>query len=115
MQAKKSLGQHFLTSPAALAKIIAAADITRNDTVLEIGPGKGVLTEALLAQAKKVVAIEKDARLIPYLKEKFKTEIERGVLELLEEDILDFDPASLPLYKLVANIPYYITRAILQT
>jgi len=118
MRAKKSLGQHFLASPAALSKIVEAANISSNDVVLEIGPGKGVLTEKLLERAKNVIAIEKDRELISYLKEKFSKEINNGTLSLVHEDILNFDPSSSLLspnpYLLVANIPYYITGAILE-
>ena len=118
MKAKKHLGQHFLKSDGALRKIIAAANLTSDDTVLEIGPGTGALTELLVLNAKKVIAVEKDRELIPVLEEKFAKEIREGRLQLLEEDVLDFDPAllkkELKKYKLVANIPYYITGAIIE-
>lgn len=119
MRAKKSLGQHFLKSQSALQKIHDAADIADTDIVLEVGPGTGALTELLVASAKKVIAIEKDRDLIPILEEKFATEIKTGKLELLQADILDFDPAVARKdltsgYKLVANIPYYITGAIIE-
>jgi len=116
--AKKSLGQHFLNSKTAIDAIVCAADISKGDTILEIGPGKGVLTEKLLAFAKHVIAIEKDGRLIDLLKEKFAKEIHEGRLTLVHEDILEFDPSRHKLkalnYKLVANIPYYITGKILR-
>lgn len=116
---KKSLGQHFLKSEGALKKIRDAADVTGSDIVLEIGPGLGALTAELLFAAGKVVAIEKDRDLIPHLEEKFSGEIKRGKLEILEEDVLDFDPNVMSFYndftyKVVANIPYYITGAILE-
>lgn len=116
---KKSLGQNFLKSKQALSQIVEAADITANDIVLEIGPGKGVLTEKLLFFGGKVVAVEKDRELIEVLKEKFKSEIENNRLDLIEGDILEFDPKVLSFYKdltykVVANIPYYITGAILR-
>ena len=76
MKAKKSLGQNFLKSKAAVAAMVAAGDISKNDTVVEIGPGRGVLTEALLERAGRVLAIEKDAGLAEFLREKFATEIE---------------------------------------
>ena len=118
MKKKKSLGQHFLKSKAVLTSIRDVSDITAEDVVLEIGPGEGVLTEILLLFAAKVVAIEKDSRLIPYLQNKFSKQIKSEKLELLEKDILDFDPEvfefyDLP-YKVVANIPYYITGQILR-
>lgn len=117
MYAKKSLGQNFLRNTAALLDMVKAGDIQEGDTVLEIGPGEGVLTEKLLAQGARVVAIEKDARLIPILKERFKHEIETGKLFLREADILLLAPEELSLpnhWKLIANIPYYITGAIME-
>jgi 16S rRNA (adenine1518-N6/adenine1519-N6)-dimethyltransferase len=101
---KKHLGQHFLKS----------------NIVLEIGPGTGALTALLLASAKQVIAIEKDRELIPLLQEKFATEIANGTLQLIEADVLNFDPSvlantlSAKTYKLIANIPYYITGAIIE-
>ncbi|HTH93575.1 MAG TPA: 16S rRNA (adenine(1518)-N(6)/adenine(1519)-N(6))-dimethyltransferase RsmA [Candidatus Paceibacterota bacterium] len=118
MKAKKSLGQHFLTSKSALEKICQAGDIRNSDTILEIGPGTGVLTEGLLARAGKVIAVEKDTELIPLLEEKFSDELSSKKLTILQEDILNFDPSSrrssLLGYKVVANIPYYITGAIIE-
>ncbi|MEK7652749.1 MAG: 16S rRNA (adenine(1518)-N(6)/adenine(1519)-N(6))-dimethyltransferase RsmA [Patescibacteria group bacterium] len=119
MKAKKSLGQHFLNSKSILNIIRDAADVTAKDIVLEIGPGKGSLTEILTMFAGKVVAVEKDRELIGHLKEKFKEAIKYNRLEILEEDILDFDPNIISFYKdfnykVVANIPYYITGAILR-
>jgi 16S rRNA (adenine1518-N6/adenine1519-N6)-dimethyltransferase len=114
MFAKKSLGQNFLKSKAALRAMIEAAGISAENIILEIGPGKGALTEALLEQNVQVVAIEKDARLIGVLQEKFKEKIANGQLQILHDDALAFDPATLlsptnTSYKIVANIPYYIT------
>lgn len=121
MKAKKSLGQHFLTSQSAITKIRDAANIVADDIVLEIGPGTGILTEALLgSSAKKVIAVEKDRDLLPLLEEKFAAQISAGKLEILEKDILNFDTDSFAAtlapntYKLVANIPYYITGAIIE-
>ena len=117
-RAKKSLGQHFLRSKSAIHAIVAAGFVSGGDTVLEIGPGEGVLTEALLETGAKVVAVEKDRDLIPILTERFAEVIESGQLVLIEADILDFDPKAHGLlkgeYKLVANIPYYITGAIFE-
>ena len=116
--AKKSLGQHFLRSKGALVKIVGAAKLSSSDTVLEVGPGEGVLTELLIQSAGKVIAVEKDDRLIPILQEKFATEIASGRLELLHADILDIDTKRFTLnatrFKLVANIPYYITGALIR-
>lgn len=118
MYAKKSLGQHFLTSTAARAHMIDAADVNGDDIVVEIGPGRGFLTESLLLFAGKVIALEKDMGMIPVLSEKFKKYIESDRLEILERDVLEFDPAVLSFYnhsyKVVANIPYYITGAIIK-
>lgn len=114
MYAKKSLGQHFLRSEKALSQIIEAGEIKQDDVVLEIGPGEGVLTERLLALSGKVVAIEKDRELIPKLTERFAEKIKSGKLEILEKDVLEFDPKDLKKYKLIANIPYYITGAIFE-
>lgn len=114
--AKKSLGQHFLRSSRALDAIIEAGDVQENDVVLEIGPGEGVLTKRLLEAGASVLAVEKDDDLFSELKSKFSKEILTGKLILRHEDILDFDFAT-PIaarYKLIANIPYNITGAILE-
>lgn len=110
---KKSLGQHFLRSKSVLQKIIDAGEIESTDTILEVGPGEGILTEKLLGEAKKVIAIEKDKRSVELLKKKFEKYIEAGRLILVEEDILK---AELPKsrYKVVANIPYYISGALIR-
>ena len=98
--------------------MIAAAEIEPNELVLEIGPGEGVLTEELLRAGAKVVAVETDARCILLLEERFVLEIENGMLALLEGDIRNEDVVERLFhkellgkesYKLVANIPYYIT------
>lgn len=152
-KAKKSLGQNFLKSEPALKKIIEAGEISSEDIILEIGPGKGVLTKKLLEKAGLVFAVEKDKNLIEFLQEKFSEEIKDGKLILTEEDILEFTSVSeifnfnakqnilertlgsrdgdgqrkslakdfrgepenvLRSYKLIANIPYNITGAILK-
>jgi 16S rRNA (adenine1518-N6/adenine1519-N6)-dimethyltransferase len=135
IRAKKSLGQHFLNSPSVLAKIIAAAKLQpggrsqTGETVLEIGPGTGVLTEALLEaggsagggsrsdSGARVIAVEKDHIAFEFLKIKFDEAIRAGRLKLIEGDILDERiDANIPndKFALVANIPYYITGAILE-
>src|SRR3989344_168888 len=118
MRPKKSLGQNFLTSAQIARDIVEAGDVTADDIILEIGPGKGILTKDLLTFAGKVVAIEKDSELVSYLNVKFSKEISSGKLEILEKDILDFDPKIMGFYelgyKVIANIPYYITGQILR-
>lgn len=155
---KKSLGQNFLKSEKALRDIRDAADPNADDLILEIGPGLGALTETLLPFPAKIIAIEKDDTLSLILAEKFRDEIRAGKLEILNRDILEFDPEVLrfyeegavrpPLregvggvsellqnqntipsllprdtppkqegiqrYKIVANIPYNITGAIIR-
>ena len=117
-RAKKSLGQNFLKSMVALNKIIEAGEIKPNDIILEIGPGKGALTEKLLEKAGYVIAIEKDKDLYELLKIKFEKEIQNKKLILINDDCLKFNPESYKLkansYKLIANIPYNITGAILK-
>ena len=118
IRAKKSLGQNFLNSKAVARDIVHAAELTPNETVLEIGPGKGFLTAELLLSGSHVIAVEKDDRMIPLLQEKFATEIQNKQFVLLHGDIIELlNEGSLPLpkqYKLVANIPYYLTGYILR-
>ena len=113
-KAKKSLGQNFLKSQPALRKIIEAGEIKPDDMILEIGPGKGALTKKLLENSGIVIAIEKDRELFGLLKDKFEKEIENKKLILVNEDILEFDTDKLQNYKIIANIPYNITGAILK-
>ena len=115
-RAKKSLGQNFLKSLPALNKIIEAGEVSINDTILEIGPGKGVLTAKLLEKAGKVIAVEKDRELLELLKVKFAEEINSERLMLVQGDILKFQITNYELrsYKVIANIPYNITGAILK-
>ncbi len=119
MFAKKSLGQHFLIAPQIIKKTVDAANVSKKDTVLEIGPGNGALTRELLLQAGKVIAVEKDGELVEKLKEIFKKEIHDGLLEVIHDDILECDLSTLSLidgeYKVVANIPYYITGILIRT
>jgi 16S rRNA (adenine1518-N6/adenine1519-N6)-dimethyltransferase len=116
--AKKSLGQHFLTNKSYLRAIADAAVLRKGDTVVEIGPGKGSLTSELLRRNVQVVAVEKDHHLIPFLEEAFAEQIKSGQLTIVETDALDFEPSGYKLeagtYKLIGNIPYYITGALLQ-
>jgi len=105
---KKSLGQHWLHDKATLNYIVDSADITPDDTVLEIGPGTGTLTTKLLDCGAKVIAVEKDRKLAANL-DKHKN------LRVVPGDILAFDTGQLPVgYKVVANIPYYLTSNLLR-
>lgn len=115
---KKSLGQNFLTSDVVPRWMSDAASLTKEDTVLEIGPGTGMLTRALLARAGKVIAIETDTRAVAVLKETFATELARGQLTLILADIRDISLPDIGLeshsYKVVANIPYYLSGFLLR-
>ncbi len=111
---KKSLGQNFLVDPTHRARIVDAADLTRDDTVLEIGPGPGVLTELIAAAAGQVIAVELDDRLIPFLRDRFAA---HPNVAIVHGDILKLDPGVLAEgkpYKVVANLPYYITSAVIR-
>lgn len=115
MKAKKSLGQNFLRSPVILKKIVEAGELQAGEVVLEIGPGKGALTEKLLDAGAKVVAVEKDNELYSALELALEQEVKSGNLTLQEHDILEFDPVTLDQpYKVIANIPYNITGAIIK-
>jgi 16S rRNA (adenine1518-N6/adenine1519-N6)-dimethyltransferase len=110
---KQSLGQNFLYDEGLLARIVAAADLSSGDAVLEIGPGLGALTRQLAQAAGRVVAVELDDRLLPVLR--YELEPFANV-EIIHGDILSFDPTSRfdgP-FVVVANVPYYITGAILR-
>lgn len=118
---KKGLGQNFLIDPAHRSHIVAAAELTPDDTVLEVGPGPGVLTELIAAQAGRVIAVELDDRLIPFLRQRFA---DQPHVTIVHGDILKLDigaqvlgadrdrpPIPSPRYKVIANLPYYITSA----
>ena len=111
MPTNKSLGQHWLKDRGVLADIADDANITKDDVVLEIGPGLGTLTSELLRRAKSVVAVEYDAELARKLPGQFPGKN----LPVINDDILTFDLSSLPAgYKVVANVPYYITSKIVE-
>lgn len=115
MRAKKSLGQNFLMHAAIADRITDAAQLSPSDTVLEIGPGTGMLTRALLARAARVIAIEADDELEPQLRETFAPEIAEGRLTLIHGDAREVVPETIrEPYALVANIPYYITGELLR-
>lgn len=143
--AKKSLGQNFLKSERALSDMVEAGDIQSGETIIEIGPGKGALTTRLIERIKEIngntktkdnqtrlICIEKDDRLIPFLEDMYKKEIESGILKIIHGDIIEIlnnkeqirtiiggasskeveiGHKTRP-YKIIANIPYYITGLI---
>jgi 16S rRNA (adenine1518-N6/adenine1519-N6)-dimethyltransferase len=122
LQLTKSLGQNFLHDGNQLRRIVKAAELHADDQVLEVGPGLGPLTEALLDAAGHVLAIEKDARLVRILRERFKSELENVTadgkprLELLEADalqVLQHANTDWTGWKLVANLPYTVASPIL--
>jgi 16S rRNA (adenine1518-N6/adenine1519-N6)-dimethyltransferase len=109
------LGQNFLKDPVVLEKIIQSSDIHDVDFVMEIGPGEGVLTERLARSGKRIIAIELDDRLIPILQNKF---FSLANVAIIHADILKINLPELigsaEKYKLIANIPYYITSPIIR-
>jgi 16S rRNA (adenine1518-N6/adenine1519-N6)-dimethyltransferase len=109
----KGLGQNFLIDAHVLEKIIDEADIKPTDTILEVGPGIGTLTQKLAEHGGKIVAVEKDKKMIEVLKETLK---DFKNVEILDDDILKLDPKPYTLnpYKLVANIPYYLTSPLIR-
>lgn len=108
---RKSLGQHWLTDAASLQAMCDAAAVTADDTVLEIGPGLGTLTELLVARASQVVAVELDHQLAQQLLYRVKADN----LAVTEQNILEYDLTQLPAgYKVVANIPYYLTSNLIR-
>lgn len=122
LRPRKSLGQHFLADETYLRRIVAAADLSASDTVLEIGPGPGNLTRLLAERAGRVLAVELDDSLIPLL---WQTFADAPHVHIIHGDILQLEPGSLlmqfadstaPLtpYKVVANLPYYITSAAIR-
>lgn len=118
IQPRKSLGQNFLVDQRALERIVEAAELGPGDIVLEIGPGLGILTRCLAAGAGWVVAIELDQRLVEVLKQ---TLADLPNVDIIHGDILELNPADLLerqvagfQYKVVSNLPYYITSAVLR-
>ena len=115
LQPRKGLGQHFLVSPGVLERIVDAADVGPDDTVIEVGPGLGALTEVLARRAGEVVALELDDELAEALKRVYADQshvsIHHG--DAMKTDIGALIPASKP-YKVVANLPYYVATAIVR-
>lgn len=118
--ANKSLGQNFLIDDDVINKTVASAEITKEDLVIEIGPGLGTLTSRLLEKAKKVIAIELDKKMIKILQERFSL---YSNFELINEDVLrvnlkelikkEKEENKIKDVKIVANLPYYITTPII--
>jgi 16S rRNA (adenine1518-N6/adenine1519-N6)-dimethyltransferase len=114
LRPQKGFGQNFLTSESVLDKIVRAADVQPGDMVIEVGPGLGHLTEHLASVAQRVVAVEIDRGLVRLLREMYASVPN---VEIVEQDILEFDPSAYVAgrpYKVVANLPYYITSAALR-
>ena len=109
----KGLGQNFLVNEKDLEKIVQAAQLKKEDKVIEVGPGLGVLTQELVKEAKEVIAVEKDAKLASFLKENLKA----TNLKVLSEDALKSPTLKEEIqdqYKVVANLPYYITSPVIR-
>jgi 16S rRNA (adenine1518-N6/adenine1519-N6)-dimethyltransferase len=115
LRARKGLGQNFLVDGGILKKIASAAELTPADTVIEVGPGLGTLTETLAEQAGKVIAIELDNNFADILKTHFSGS---NKVTVLDADVLKVNPADIlgteTNYKVVANLPYYITSAVIR-
>jgi 16S rRNA (adenine1518-N6/adenine1519-N6)-dimethyltransferase len=114
IEAKKSLGQHFLTSPVVPSWMCNAAEVTEGDIVLEIGPGTGVLTAEILKRGATVVALEADIRAVEALNEAFKKEIGEKQLIVYHTDVRNLSLSDITEirdhgFKVVANIPYYLS------
>lgn len=110
----KALGQHFLVDPEAVAASVEAAELTPDDHVVEIGPGPGVLTQTLVQLAGRVTAVEVDRRMMELLEPLRRA---HPTLRLIEKNILALEPSELAEdgpYKVVANLPYYLTSAVLR-
>ncbi|MGE5333695.1 MAG: 16S rRNA (adenine(1518)-N(6)/adenine(1519)-N(6))-dimethyltransferase RsmA [Nitrososphaerota archaeon] len=114
MAPNKGLGQHLLISRRALNAVVSAADLSPDDNVLEVGAGPGVLTRELAQRARRVVAVELDRAVLPVLRE---TTAGLANVEIIPRNLLEVDPEEVfgaESYKLVANLPYYITSLILR-
>ena len=109
--AKKALGQHWLRDQTSLEAMCTAADVNDQDTVLEVGPGLGTLTKLLAQKAQQVIAVELDHTLA----EDLPGRVLATNVQVVEQDILQFNLTNLPRgYKVVANIPYYLTSHLLR-
>lgn len=113
---KKHWGQNFLVNRSVVEKLMRAISISSRDTVLEVGPGLGVITNELAKRAEKVIAVEKDSRIIPFLK---KTLGSFPHVEIIEGDVRNIDTTDYGVrsthYKLVGNLPFYLTNYLIRT
>ncbi|MDD3614354.1 MAG: 16S rRNA (adenine(1518)-N(6)/adenine(1519)-N(6))-dimethyltransferase RsmA [Candidatus Pacebacteria bacterium] len=115
MKPQKKLGQNFLINKSAIKKIVDALEISDSDIIIEIGAGTGNLTQEILKRSKKVIAIEKDKSLIPLLRLKFQKNSHS--LQIIEGDVREILPtlaSKLKKFKVVGNIPYYLTGRLLR-
>lgn len=108
---KKSLGQNFLINDKILPTIIQAAEIKKDDTIIEIGPGLGILTEALLDAGARVFAIEKDFNLSTKLQKIYKN---TKNIKVINQDVLWFDTSGFKNYKVVSNLPFNIASPVIR-
>jgi 16S rRNA (adenine1518-N6/adenine1519-N6)-dimethyltransferase len=118
LRARKSLGQHWLTDRRVLARIVAAAEITPDDTVVEVGPGKGALTRLLVPRTSRLILIEVDRLLSARLRAEYAGSasiaiIEGDVLETPPDEVLNRGNGGVP-YVILGNLPYFIGSAIVR-
>lgn len=117
MRKTPRLGQHLLTNPHVGVRVADAAGVTKGTLVLEVGPGKGALTQELLARGARVIAVEKDPAMVAVLIETFGDEIKKKKLTLIHGDIREYPPDKIipkGTYVVAANIPYYITGELIR-
>ncbi len=107
----KDLGQHFLTDKSVLAKMVETTGLSKNDIVVEVGPGLGIMTRELAKRAKKVYAVEIDPKIAEILS---TTCIKYPNIKIVRGDIRDFSPKGIGKYKVAANLPYYITSHVIK-
>ncbi len=109
----KHFGQNFLINKRAISNVINGAKLLKTDIVLEIGPGKGALTKELVKRVKKVIAVEKDERLVKFLEQEFKN---YENIKIIHGDILKNHELGIKNheYKIVANLPFYITAPVIR-
>lgn len=117
LHARKSLGQHFLTDRRVLGRVVAAAEVSPGDAVVEVGAGLGALTAELATAGARVAAVEIDEGLCAYLRRRFAT----AAVRIVQADVLSLPPEALlgeaglaPPYLVVANLPYYIAAPVLR-